>query len=419
MVASSPGRLIPDAARDPQLDGVRGLGAIFVIFFHATYFEGPQSALGRVALTLPGMCFTMVDLFFVLSGFLITRILIKNRESPTYYSAFYGRRFIRIIPLYYVLLTICFVVVPMFDTGPWNDFWGRRGNPIWYWVFLSNWMNAYDGFFRHFFLTVSWTLAIEEQFYLVWPFLIRNVSLRTMERLCLVLVATAFVVRTVSILNGVNSVAVYTATPMRMDGLAWGAYMALRSQREGGFHNMVGAARRAWLPCVIGGFWIGIVCQIYPDWLMPQRGKFMMNPVMQTVGYTLMTAADACLICILMHQPPQARLRGFFSSRPLVLLGQYSYAMYLFHVPFITLFTFAVQSPADPNHPYWLLQINRYVAATLLSVGVGAISWYAFESPIMRLRRYFPYRKPERPEPAPALASEAPDEPRSAPAEGR
>src|SRR5690606_16312654 len=154
--------------RDRALDGLRGLAIALVFLYHATWVPGAVTPLEQAATWLPRVGFTGVDLFFVLSGFLITRILLRERESPAYYRAFYGRRVLRIFPLYYATLLLWLVIAPALGA---RDLWlpgADPGEAVWYWLYLSNWHDGLAGRFGHAYLAIAWSLAIEEQFYLVW-----------------------------------------------------------------------------------------------------------------------------------------------------------------------------------------------------------------------------------------------------------
>jgi len=155
--------------RDPTLDGIRGIAIALVMLFHFARFESGHSRLGNVLSIVPAIGWSGVDLFFVLSGFLITGILLRTRSGSSYYRAFYGRRVLRIFPLYYATLVFFLVVAPrLTEAGPQD----RVGEPIWYWLFLNNVYEAYTGRFQH------WALAT------TWPFLVRHCSDRTLLAVC-------------------------------------------------------------------------------------------------------------------------------------------------------------------------------------------------------------------------------------------
>ena len=366
---------------------------IGVLIFHATYFQGAEGLWGRIALTLPSFMWSGLDLFFLLSGFLITRILIKHKDATNYFKVFYIRRVARIFPLYYFLLFVCFLVVPMFDTGRWNDFWTMpdRGNPWYYWLYVSNWMNAFDGNFRHHFLSVTWSLSVEEQFYLIWPLVVYRLRTATLGRVCMGLVITAFVLRTVGVLNGWNPLAIYVLTPMRMDTLLMGGWIAVRAHQDGGFERLFALARRVGPIAILVSLSIALGHQIDPTWMMPVPNKLLIHPLMQTVGFTTDVLAYGSLLVWLMVSKPGGGVRRFFESGFLVAYGKYSYSIYLVHLPVIFFWTFNVQSPADESMPFVLRQLGRYVFIMIMPMLVAQATWRVIEEPVLNLRRYFPY----------------------------
>jgi peptidoglycan/LPS O-acetylase OafA/YrhL len=382
-----------DEARDSQLDGLRGLAVLAVVLFHASFYAGAPDLGGRLAFWLPAMGWSGVDLFFVLSGFLITRILLAQRDAPNYYRAFYGRRVLRIFPLYYALLFGCFFVVPMVATSNWNEFWfGReQGESLWYWLYASNWYNALEGTYRHRFLNVAWSLAIEEQFYLVWPFVVRACSPRALERICGVVIVGALLGRLAAVAAGWSDVAVYVLTPLRLDTIAVGAFIALRSQRAGGFSALAAQARWVLPLAGVGVLGLGLAIQIEPRLWTDQPGRLLAHPVMQTVGFSAVAAAYGSLVILCMNAEPAARLRRGLEASWLRAFGRYSYAIYLLHVPVIFMFSVNVWNPGEPGRSIWLTQLVRYAAAIGGSFLLAALSWRLLESPLLRLRRHFPY----------------------------
>src|SRR5687767_2907742 len=158
----------------PALDGLRGIAIILVMLHHFTYYR-PNSGIDAQIASVLFFGWAGVDLFFVLSGFLITGILLDTRDSKRYFSTFYARRTLRIFPLYYLVLLLAFVVLPKFPALH-PVLLGQVGPvdlpPQWpYWLYLTNFSIA-DGGWVHGWVDVAWSLAIEEQFYLVWPLMI-------------------------------------------------------------------------------------------------------------------------------------------------------------------------------------------------------------------------------------------------------
>src|SRR6186997_1549382 len=176
----------PEAGFIPALDGLRGIAIVLVMLHHFTYLR-PTSGIDALIGNVLFFGWTGVDLFFVLSGFLITGILLDTRNSRRYFTTFYARRTLRIFPLYYLILFIALVVLPKFPAVD-RVLIGQDElidlPPQWpYWLYLTNFSIADRGWV-HGWVDVGWSLAIEEQFYLVWPLVIWLCPPRLVALLC-------------------------------------------------------------------------------------------------------------------------------------------------------------------------------------------------------------------------------------------
>jgi peptidoglycan/LPS O-acetylase OafA/YrhL len=170
-----------------------------------------------------------VDLFFVLSGFLITGILWDAKHTVGYFRNFYARRVLRIFPAYYFVLLVFFVVLNSLAIPGADAYLADSvGDQVWHWTYLSNFRIAWRGdWYHHHMPNVFWSLAIEEQFYLVWPVIVLACSRRVLMRACVVLFAVALGMRIALAYGEVSWVTSFVLTPTRMDGLVVGAFLAL------------------------------------------------------------------------------------------------------------------------------------------------------------------------------------------------
>ncbi len=214
-------------ARYPALDGLRGLAVLAVVAHHALplgTFALP-APLGRLA----EVGWLGVDVFFTLSGFLITRILLATRDLPDYYLPFYRRRAARILPLYFLVVGGLLAIAPSMAGD-------LRVYPGWtYLLFLSNLAIAWGGALGWMPLAITWSVAIEEQFYLAWAPIVRRWSPAAVERMILgVLVLGGPLRLAVTLLDPVSKFTAYTLTICRLDGLLIGALVALVQARGGG-----------------------------------------------------------------------------------------------------------------------------------------------------------------------------------------
>ena len=208
-----------EPAHLPALDGFRGLAILAVMlshFLNAGHAVTEESWWGRVLLG----GFVGVDMFFVLSGFLITGILLDARVTTARgFGVFYARRALRIFPLYYASLALVFLLRPAGPDSPWWDrtFASNLGA-----TWKGRWLVSPEGFdLGHF-----WSLAVEEQFYLVWPFLVAALGRRHLPKICLACLVIAPVIHFAFHFSG-NAPAAYLFTPVRLHTLAAGAWLAL------------------------------------------------------------------------------------------------------------------------------------------------------------------------------------------------
>ena len=218
-----------EAQRLPPLDGVRGLAVLAVMISHFYGLNRLKDLLwtDRIYATLTDGGWIGVDLFFVLSGFLITGILYDSKGGEGYFRSFYMRRVLRIFPLYYGFLFVVFVVAPLLVQPRPNDLQWLIDHQWWYWLYIPNFLGA--TFTNHVppYTGHLWSLAIEEQFYICWPLVVFLCSRRTLLRVCAGVIALSLLLRIGFRLTDVPRDWVYIVTPARLDGLASGAMVTL------------------------------------------------------------------------------------------------------------------------------------------------------------------------------------------------
>ena len=332
-----------------------------------------------------------VQLFFVLSGFLITGILLDTRRAENYWSSFFARRALRIFPVYYLLLVATFVVVPLVlgTTLPAATVEQYR-HQGWYWAYLAN-VGPLVGESAVTTLGHCWSLSVEEQFYFVWPFAVRLLDERGLARLCVGLVVAAFVLRLALCLAGANPELAYELTPARADALALGALGAIVVRDD------------SWILRVRPrlGTAIGAMLGVLAVTAIASGGLARTNPVTQTVGYTAIAVVSALVIvqAIVETQRGRGRLASLLSSRVLRVYGRYSYAIYVFHLPLHLAFTHAFIEPRlaglSPS-AFLALQAAYVVAGALALLLIGALSYRMLERPLLDLKRFFVAREVTR-----------------------
>lgn len=353
--------------RIAALDGVRAL-AILVVIFHNESDVFPELHLHR----LFANGWMGVDLFFVLSGFLITGILLDARESDGYFKDFYARRCLRIWPLYYALLLFMFVGVPLLRRAE-STLVFERSSPWWaYPLFLQNFLVAVPTNAKGA-LGVTWSLAVEEQFYVVWPWAVRFCSRRRLRQMATAVVALSPALR-YALLR--DHVLIYSNLFCRLDGLMLGALLAL-SVRTDGFDG-ARYVRRAWI-CTAVALPLAFATEAAG---------------LRWLTFSFSAAASAGFVYLALFSRA-AWLQRTLTNRFMVFTGTISYGLYLLHkIPFDAAQAIHLTGPA------WLL-MPALVAA---SYAVATLSWFAWEKPFLRLKRFFEPRPPRLPSTAARVA---------------
>ncbi|MBX3020237.1 MAG: acyltransferase [Bdellovibrionales bacterium] len=357
--------------RSAELDGLRGLAILLVMGFHF-YFFPRQFGVPLAEFASPWLDsgWIGVDLFFVLSGFLITGLLADSRGSQTYFRRFYLRRTLRIFPLYYFLLLIYFVGRNALPLGLNSEGHALATSSLW--SYTSNFLLAAKGWDSLPVLVGHlWTLAIEEQFYLLWPFVIAFVPTRLVLWICAVLILLCPVARAWQ-----GDLAAYVLTPFRMDTLAAGAGLALLLR--GPYASRV---RRLSLPLLA---FSGAMLVALFVLRAPFRGE---DPLILSLGLSLFALFFTALISSLLSGP--SWLSAVFRWRELRTLGRISYALYLVHQPVCLLLLFGGFTPAvlqyfDPSSAVALFAFFALPFAA--SVVLALVCWFVIERPVLRLK---------------------------------
>ncbi|MEO7135591.1 MAG: acyltransferase [Vicinamibacterales bacterium] len=366
----------------PALDGLRGAAVILVLLHHFTIYR-PETGADSWLAAVPLIGWCGVDLFFVLSGFLITGILLDSRDSDRYFTSFYARRSLRIFPLYYLVIFVALVILPLLPAlqlvlaGPYPN------PPAWpYWLYLTNISVAERGLV-HGWIDVAWSLAIEEQFYIVWALVVYFCPPRWLGWLCVAIVVVEPLTRAAALDRKTDPLAIYVLTWFRLDSLAIGALLAWL-HRRGGLHRL----SRPALPAALIGI-AGLVLITYDA-----GDSWWWNPRMQEVGYTLIAVTAAAMVVATVVKPAGSRWTWVLSLGWLRAFGKYSYCLYLIHLPVMRAMREYVFDPFDyemlATAP-WIGQGAFYVSATAPAFALAWVSWRVFEAPILRLKERFPY----------------------------
>jgi peptidoglycan/LPS O-acetylase OafA/YrhL len=373
--AISPAIAPPVALRGhiPALDAIRGLAIVLVTLYR---FGGGDHGAGRAIdadwLVEPGS--RGVDLFFVLSGFLITGILFDAKGRDHYFRDFYVRRSLRIFPLYYGVLIATIFLLPILAPQCEEVFRPAVEHQAWLWLYGANVFQSINagwclGPFNHF-----WSLAVEEHFYLVWPLVIFCCSRVVAMRVCVALIVASALGRVAWLCCGGNGVAIEVLTPLRMDGLAIGSWIALAARGEQGLAWLTRYARPAAVACGLAALAL---------WFANKR--------LLGVPYTLWAGFFGAMLILAVTAGQNSWLKWFGQSSTLRFFGKYSYAMYVFQNPLIPLLAGLVTAKgvaAAVGNP-WLgqgLYCGLMFAITTL---VALLSWNLFEKHWLTLKHRF------------------------------
>lgn len=349
----------------PALDGLRGLAILLVVVYHNFGFIN-YFFFGWLG----------VDLFFVLSGFLITDILLNSLGNKKYLKNFYIRRVLRIFPLYYLTLIIFLLILPRLHTNLKLEYY--TDNQVWLWTYLQNWLYIFKSAGQTQTLHHLWSLAVEEQFYILWPLIILIIRRPKFLLLFISLLLIAVILLRLWIWN--NHVAelsyfnLYTFS--RIDGICIGCMIALIKRVNESF-------LKKYTPYIVF-FFAGLNFIFF----FINREYHFTFPYLALVGYTTF----AMMFGLLLNEAISGEtklINILFNNQPLKFFGRISYGFYIFHWP-VYLFL----------HPYLLSWISNHVTglsvhfivsiiATLIGVAISWISYRYFERYFERMKKKY------------------------------
>jgi len=333
--------------RQRQLDGIRAIAIVSVIALH--HFLFPVGWAG-------------VDLFFVLSGFLITRILVQTRNKPGYWAEFYIKRAGRILPplaiLFPVTLACTHSIKPLAFTG--------------YVLFLGDYVNITP--YAAELLISLWSLAIEEHFYMVWPFAVRYLTKRRMVQVLFAVLVLEPVARVIATHFVTSYEPIYYLTFFRLDSIAAGSLLSILV-----VHPKVNILLKRWsLPLCLAAlaFW-GVLAGIYGPHFDKEANSVLFNGL----GYSLAALASFGVVAHVLVKE-DGWLAKVLSLRPLTLIGEISYGMYLFH-PIIET---SLRKITHTGFGEASIPGTRklFLVALPLTIALSWLSFRLFESPIVK-----------------------------------
>jgi peptidoglycan/LPS O-acetylase OafA/YrhL len=371
----------PSGARrfyNPALDGLRFFAFLGVFTLHALSRTVPISPAGSQwsAWETAGRDVGMlgVDLFFVLSSYLITKLLLieKDRTGTVDIRSFYVRRILRIWPLYFGFLIFMLVSQLVGTSHPNGLEW------FGYACFFANWVAVYEGRFLSTRGNMFWTLSIEEQFYLTWPWIVSKVNRVTLIRICWGMVAFATILRAILGMHSITGAGLACNTLARLDPLALGAILAASPRIE------------AWFASLRWPLLYPPVLLIMAATMQRLNGVSSIPLPVRSGGYLLIAALLCAFAVGCMLRPDSSRLK-IFAWRPIVYLGRISYGLYVFHGVLVGTGSRLAQRIQFPGSGI-VVVLLEFVGTVL----VASCSFKFFERPFLSLKERFA-RVPSRP----------------------
>jgi peptidoglycan/LPS O-acetylase OafA/YrhL len=363
------------AGRILELDGVRGLAILLVLVYHYLYASMyPPPGSWQAAILSPlRMGWSGVDLFFVLSGFLIGGILYDAKNSGRYFQTFYLRRTHRIFPLYFawMIVFVLGIFVARSNAAPPLQALFHSNLPLWpYFLFIQNFFMFAQSDYGAQWVAVTWSLAIEEQFYMLLPLLVRKLSYRGILGVALGSIILAPILRILLWLHSPDDPGLggYTLLPCRADALGYGVLIALVCRNQSAWEWLTTHRRK-----LLWGFWF-LGCGVIYLALWQPRGFF-------TVGASWLAAFYAMLLLLAVLKPGRVA-KACFGNWPLVKLGMVAYAVYMFHqgINGLLHFAFFDRRPVIDSWPSFLVTLLSLASVLILA----AVSWRFFEKPLIR-----------------------------------
>jgi peptidoglycan/LPS O-acetylase OafA/YrhL len=370
------------------LDGFRGLAVLLVMWSH---FIAVSPALdhGTVVGRLLKSGYYGVDMFFVLSGFLITGILLDAKGGKGYFKVFIMRRVLRIFPLYYAVLAVVYGGAWLFAHDSFHQYDSGPDSHLWFWAYASNWGMVVKGWgtaegawlitpdgssLGHF-----WSLAVEEQFYLFWPWIVAWLDRRRLAWLCASFLVLAPVMASFLSDFAGNSLSGYVSTVGRLNTLGCGALLAIAARSPTWWARLTRPAG-----------WVFAVSAVLMLVVLGRNANFSVWKV-----DALSVLVPLCFGFGLVHalRPDGGPWAALLASAPMRFLGKYSYGLYVYHHLLKPLwYAWFWHGWIQPHLGTGVLAVACYViAAGCASVLLAMASWALLENPCLRLKRFFTY----------------------------
>lgn len=366
------------------LDGLRALAILLVLMAHFTPTHDSNQGLRSLFFKVADMGWSGVDLFFVLSGFLITGILLKGKNEGKPIRRYLIRRVLRILPAYYTALILVFFLVPLASNAYSVPDLSVQAS---YWLYMSNMFPAsYESLAGRFNMSHFWSLAVEMQFYALWPFVIYRLSIASAHKLCVATLVFALLGRAIAVSLDAHWTITFGWMPMRLDGLIVGSMIALASQ-AGITYVRVERAVIAVFSVSLGI--IGMVAWNDMAGALYKGRDYSLIWLVLRVTLPLVVALFYGVILWVSLQPN--RFAIFLSSQYFTPMARYSYGAYIFHYLLEPIFLKSFgpniirRWSGGDDLPIYLY----FIVATSMSFIVAALCYHLIEKRFLLLKSRF------------------------------
>jgi peptidoglycan/LPS O-acetylase OafA/YrhL len=357
----------------PSLDGLRGVAILLVLVHHFSASMNAEFSVNQRFAAWAELGWTGVDLFFVLSGFLITGILYDSRHKPNFFKNFYARRALRIFPLYYTALVLVILMTPLLVRLELQG----TANPAWISIYATNFVISWKGAGAFGVLDHFWSLAVEEHFYFVWPAVVFFLSRKKVMMVAVASFLIAPALRILTMDGGAElPVASYMATPMRMDSLAAGAFIAMLVRGPSGMKNLVRPAMI--LACM--------AFVVFFSMVLFRNSKSHQDLLIGTMGLSVLWVFFSSVLILALNWKP---LESTMKLPVLRWFGKYSYGLYVWHpIIFMLIFHNDVARHirlGDGPLPEF---VSGALALTIM-FAVTLLSWHLWEKQFLKFKHRF------------------------------
>jgi len=370
--------------RIPVLDGIRALAMAMILICHLSmgnYFPKGLSKIDALFYTFTSSGRYGVDLFFVLSGFLISGVLLDSRAEQGYFRRFYWRRLLRIFPLYYSFLFFLFFLAKFFPFVEFTNSPEYRylaKNQIWLWTCLVNYFVAFKGEYLPLGMSYLWFISVLVQFYLLWPFLVLLLSRRSLTWLLAALVPFALVLRIVLASMGLSNMSIYHVTFCRIDAFAIGSLIAVLYRTKDGLQPFVVISKIVAIVCfflILGLFVIGRDIQL-----------------VVMLSFSVFSLLFGSFLLLAVAGKEDNNIVQFLRWPFLRFFGKYSYGLYVFHLPisrFLRKNVALFKELPTVFGSYIPAQIMYIAFASAITLIVSVLSWNLYEKHFLKLKNCF------------------------------